>query len=111
MDEGTTDTQLYSIIQNIKTSKFKDYPVFITGTINSLSESARWLIDNNIVNLNDLDKRNENLNKTTFHSHGEMNDNQQRDFILLKDIKGIFKLNYFYKKECFFAIKLVGKGF
>ncbi|ELA42595.1 uncharacterized protein VICG_00347 [Vittaforma corneae ATCC 50505] len=93
-DPKVIDSQVYNIIHNLENSKFKDFPVFVVGTINTMSEELRKLVKRDMKNLIDQDKNNIGLRKTTFHNHGTVNDNLQRDFILLKDKAKEFKLNY-----------------
>lgn len=93
-DENLVNAEFYNILEHLESSDVKDYPIFVTGTINKLSDKLKKLMDTNFINLNAIDKNNIGLNKTTFHRHGHVNDNIQRDFILLKDTAKKFKLNY-----------------
>lgn len=88
------DSQVYNIVHNFENSKFKDFPVFVAGTINAMSEDLRELVKKDMKNLIEQDKDNIGLSKTTFHNHGNVKDNLQRDFILLKDKSKRFKPNY-----------------
>lgn len=94
VDEKIIDSQVFNILENIENSKYKDLPVFITGTINTKSEELRKLIEKTFLNLNDFDKNNIGLSKTTFHNYGRINDNIQRDYVLLRDKEGKLKVNY-----------------
>lgn len=93
-DEKITDAQVYNIIENVGGSKFKDYPLFLAGTINTMSDELKLLVKKSLQNLNALDRNNAGLNKTTFHNRGMVSDNIQRDFILLLDKKKKLKVNY-----------------
>lgn len=93
-DENLVNAEVYNILEHLEGSDIKDYPVFVTGTINKLSEKLKKLMDINFINLNREDRNNIGLNKTTFHRHGKTSDNIQRDFILLRDKDKKFKLNY-----------------
>ncbi|KAM0679802.1 hypothetical protein GINT2_001973 [Glugoides intestinalis] len=93
-DEKTTDEQMYNIVKKVKAFEYKDFPIFITGTINKMSMQFKKLEETTFKNLHDMDKNNKGLDKTTFHKHGKVSDNIQRDFILLYDIKKEWKLNY-----------------
>lgn len=92
--DKVTDAELYNILDNVNNSEFKSKPLLIAGTINSLSAKAKRLVENTMHNLNELDKNNEGLSRTTFHNGGKVNDNIQRDFILLRDNEKRLKLNY-----------------
>lgn len=105
-DEKITDEQMYNIVKKVKSFEYKDFPIFITGTINNMSVQFQRLEESSFKNLHDLDKNNKGLDKTTFHKHGKVSDGIQRDFILLYDIKKELKLNYSrtlsrYSKVCF----------
>lgn len=93
-DENLVNIEIYNILEHLENSDIRDFPVFMTGTINRLSDKLKKLMDTNFINLHTLDRNNIGLNKTTFHRHGHVNDNIQRDFILLKDKSKKFKLNY-----------------
>ena len=85
--------QLYNIIKNIDDGTYSQYPVFLAGMINEQTEAVSDLIKTTFKNTLDLDTNNEFSSKTTFHHTGDLNDNVQRDFILLKDEKKVFRVN------------------
>lgn len=93
-NKGLVDSQIFNIFQNIKKSKFKTFPIFLTGTINEMSDSLEILVTKGLNNLVEFDKNNVGLSRTTFHHYGRVGDNQQRDFVLLEDGDKRLKLNY-----------------
>lgn len=94
VDEKVVDSQVFNILENMENSKYRDLPVFVTGTVNTKSERLRRLIEKTFLNLNDFDRNNVGLSKTTFHNYGKIEDNIQRDYVLLRDKGGKLKVNY-----------------
>lgn len=92
VNEKKTDRQMAAILTKFKNTKFSEYPIFVTGTINNMGYDLRQLVNDSLLNLVMEDKNNAGVSKTTFHNHGTLNDNVQRDFILLNDEKEKFKL-------------------
>lgn len=68
-------------------------PVIMAGTMGTVPENVKKMISKTYKNTLNGDKNNELIPKTTLHAGGQ-EDNIQRDFILLRDLRSDFKLNY-----------------
>lgn len=91
INENRTDDQIDDILSYFKNSIYTEFPLFFTGTINNMGEVLRKLVNDNFLNLVSEDKSNAGIGKTTFHNHGTLNDNFQRDYILMSDPKEKFR--------------------
>lgn len=93
--KNVTSAQFSNIVIDINTDKTtSESPVVISGNIATMSSTISNLMSKNYKNLVDLDTHNRNLSKTTFHARDLLDDDIQRDFILLLDEKNAFETNY-----------------
>lgn len=92
---GVVEGQFANILSDIKGSKeIRSHPVFFSGGMGALSEQINILLSSGYKNLIFQDSHNLDLDKTTVHGKVEHSDNIQRDFIILRDPKSVFTLNY-----------------
>lgn len=91
--EEKTGKQFYLLLKRFYSTKFYKYPVFIAGTINNTTEELRMLINEYYLNLVEMDKEHSGVTKTTYHEHGTLQDNIQRDYILMNDEHGEYEFN------------------
>lgn len=99
--------QLYTIIRHIEDGPFSAYPVILGGMINDQTSAVKKLIKTTYKNTLTADLNNENLPKTTFHYSGRLDDNYQRDFILLKDEHKNMRVNYARILSKFESVRLL----
>lgn len=93
--KSMVEGEFFNIITDIKGSKeIASNPVFFMGGIGTLSGEIKTLLQSGYKNLVDHDKHNSDLDSTTVHGKVEHSDGVQRDFIILRDPKGKFTLNY-----------------
>ncbi|KAM0674928.1 hypothetical protein GVAV_001747 [Gurleya vavrai] len=86
--------EFFGIIEDIIESKeVGDRPVFLAGNIGNLPINVKKEIEISFKNLIQEDKNNHGLSKTTDHTNGN-NDDIERNFILLRDPKNEFIVNY-----------------
>lgn len=83
-----------NIVSDINSFKeVEQKPVLFVGTLGTVPNNVADLIETTFKNTIDGDSNNINIPKTTLHS-GDQEDHIQRDFILLRDLKNEFTLNY-----------------
>lgn len=89
------NAQFSNIVADIITDKITaSFPVIIAGGIMAMPPSVRSLLKTKYQNLIDIDYNNEHLVKTTMHARGLVDDDIQRDFIILRDKFGKIRTNY-----------------
>lgn len=90
-----TNTEFANIVADITTDPITNsLPAIIIGGIMTMSESMQRLFSSEYSNLVDADPNNRRLVKTTMHGQGRIDDNVQRDFIILRDGNRRLALNY-----------------
>ncbi|KAM0676503.1 hypothetical protein GVAV_000472 [Gurleya vavrai] len=83
-----------NVVSDISSFKeVSDRPVFMVGGIGTMPTNIKELIKTVYINSIEEDVNNKDIPKTTVHAGGQ-DDGVQRDFILLRDAKGEFVLNY-----------------
>lgn len=93
-DSTYIQEQLYNIVKHVESSPYSAYPVFVAGMINEQTTNVKKLIQSTFKNGLTQDVNNKYLQRTTYHHTDMLNDNVQRDFILLKDEHKMFRVNY-----------------
>lgn len=89
------NAQFSNIVADIITDKItSSFPVIIAGGIMAMPAPVRGLLRGEYKNLIDVDYNNEHLVKTTMHARGMVDDDVQRDFIILRDKYGRMSANY-----------------
>lgn len=92
---GVVEGQFANILSDVKGSQLiRAHPVFFMGGLGALSAQITNLLNSGYKNLIDHDNHNMDLDKTTVHGKVEHSDNVQRDFIITRDPKSVFTLNY-----------------
>ncbi len=80
-DSNATDKQMLTILEHIKSGKFRGYPLLLIGTVNKVSESLKDIFDKYLNDASlDKDKNNRTLSKNTFHGRLGVNDNVLNSF-------------------------------
>ncbi|KAM0677409.1 hypothetical protein BDAP_002093 [Binucleata daphniae] len=86
--------EFFSIIDDVANAKdIKDAPVFLVGNLGTMPMNVQEAIDLSYNDLIKEDRNNQKLSKTTEHTKNN-DDNIERSFILLKDLKKEMKVNY-----------------
>lgn len=89
------NAQFSNIVADIITDKItSSFPVIIAGGIMAMPPPVRSLLRGEYKNLIDVDSNNEHLVKTTMHARGNVDDDIQRDFIILRDKYAKMSTNY-----------------
>lgn len=103
------NAQFSNIVADIITDKItSSFPVIIAGGIMAMPPSVRSLLRGEYKNLIDVDYNNEHLVKTTMHARGMVDDDIQRDFIILRDKYERMTPNY---ARILSEFPLIGKHF
>lgn len=93
-DPAAIDLGFFEIKAHLNKSRFENYPILVTGTINTMSKKLEKAMDVLFINPLRKDEKNNGESFTTFHGLKKMNDGIQRDFILQSKKTNMFKPNY-----------------
>lgn len=93
-DGQTIETQLFTIMKHIHDSWISKYPIIIGGTVNAITGLTKKLMSDAFKDLVKSDRNNYKMSGDTFHDNGKFYDGITRDFLLLKDERHKFIINY-----------------
>jgi hypothetical protein len=93
--KDTVEKQLLNIISDIRNdSTVASAPVFLMGVLNSVSARVEKLMDTQIHNVLKFDTHSRDAPLYTFRISGDIINNTERDYILLRDFNNRVAVNY-----------------